>query len=81
MKIIVYGENDKIRTIKIPNKLIVNRIVSNYIYIKAKKENKNINKEQIITILKLAKKYSKEYKDWKLLEIITNDNKNIDITI
>lgn len=81
MKIIVYGENDKIRTIKISNKLIANRIVANYIYKKIKKEKKDVDKKQIMLILKLIKKYSKEYIDWTLLEIITKDNEKVNIKI
>ena len=59
MKITIYKETKKPRTIKITNKLFINRIFANYIYKKRKKENKLISKKQIILILKIAKKILK----------------------
>lgn len=81
MKITVNSGSKKTHTIKISNWLIANRIFASYIYRKLKKEDKKVEKKQIIKGLRLIKKYSKEYKDCTLVEIVTKDNVFVDIKI
>ena len=48
MKITVNSGSKKTHTIKISNWLIANRIFASYIYRKLKKEDKKVEKKQII---------------------------------
>ena len=81
MRIYINEESGKKWKFRIPLGLAFNRVTAGFIARRAQKEGTNISKKQLRALIKEVKKYKKNHKNWKLVEVDSADGLHVEINL
>ena len=81
MRIYIKEESGKKWKFRIPLGLVFNRMTAGFIARRAQKEGTNISKKQLRALIKEVKKYKKNHKNWKLVEVDSVDGLHVEINL
>lgn len=81
MRIYIKEESGKKWKFRIPLGLAFNRVTAGFIAKRGQKEGTNISKEQLRALIKEVKKYKKNHKNWKLVEVDSADGVHVEINL
>ena len=81
MKLIIQNGSGEKHNISLPTGMVLNRISAGIVCGILKKHDVEIQKKQLVELLKVAKNYKKCHPEWKLLEVDDASGEHVEIIV
>lgn len=81
MKLIIQDGSGEKHNINLPTGMVLNRISAGIVCGVLKKYDIELQKKQLVELMKVAKNYKKRHPEWKLLEVDDANGEHVEVII
>lgn len=81
MKLMIQEKNGEKHNINLPTGMVLNRVSAGIVCRVLKKYDVELQKKQLVELMKVAKNYKKLHPEWKLLEVDDVGGEHVEVII